>query len=59
MTDSSGVPTTGNQPEPTEKPGKSEVNLQELADRILKLMKDDARIERERLGKRESRSKKA
>ncbi len=33
------------------KPVKSEIDLHALAERILKLMKEEARLERERLGR--------
>ncbi len=47
--------TSGEEPKPAVPAGKPEINLQDLADRILSLMKKDARIEQERLGKKPQR----
>jgi hypothetical protein len=46
------VQSSGDQSKPAARAEKPEINLQDLAERILNLMKKEARIEQERLGKK-------
>lgn len=45
----------GPQTDPEGKSGKPDINLQDLAEHILELLKKEARIEQERLGKKPRR----